>query len=197
MGRLSQNQKLKTIKIRGKDYVMVHQRILAFNEQFPNGKITTKILQSLDNGGVLVQAKVYPDASDELRFFVGHSASNPKKLVEKENPIEVAETSAVGRALAMMGIGILDGIASAEEVSVANRPSLNRTMQKSEKQRVVDWINEAKDLKTLQKAKKMMKKYPDISKIYETKEKKLKEKEKIGTVEISDKETEKLAKLIN
>ncbi len=38
------------------------------------------------------------------------------KAIEKASPYEVAETSAIGRALGFAGFGIADGIASADEM---------------------------------------------------------------------------------
>jgi hypothetical protein len=50
--------------------------------------------------------------------FTGISAVDPEstKMIERHNPYEVAETSAVGRALGFAGYGLLESVASAEEV---------------------------------------------------------------------------------
>ena len=106
---------LPTIDIHGKQYVMVKDRIIAFNEMYEAGSITADVV-SAEGGVVVIKATVTPDTSKPERVFTGISASNPTKAIEKVSPYEVAETSAVGRALAMMGIGIVDGVASGDEI---------------------------------------------------------------------------------
>jgi len=107
----------KAISIRGKDYVQVKDRINYFNENYPNGSIQTTLVS--DNEKVVFRAKVTPDCDKLDRYFTGTSASNPSKTIEAQVPHEVAETSAVGRALAMMGIGVIDSVASADEMRKA------------------------------------------------------------------------------
>ena len=111
------SSKKKAIKIKGKDYVMVRDRIIEFNAEFPKGCIETEIIS--DNERVVIKATVTPDIEVPDRVFTGISGSNPMKNIEKQSPYEVAETSAVGRALAMMGIGVMDSIASADEMNKA------------------------------------------------------------------------------
>jgi hypothetical protein len=114
---MTKSLKEKAINIRGKMYVQVKDRVLYFNETYPNGKIETSIVATPDTDQrVVMLAKVTPDVENPDRYFTGISASNPSKTIEAQVPHEVAETSAVGRALAMMGIGVLDAIASADEI---------------------------------------------------------------------------------
>ena len=97
--------KLKTISIRGKEYVMVKDRILAFNEKYPKGSITTELHE--DGSKIVFKAIVSPDATQlPIRTFTGHSEAirGQSEGITGQSPVEVAETSAVGRALAMMGI---------------------------------------------------------------------------------------------
>lgn len=108
--------KSKAINIKGKSYVQVKDRVTYFNDTFPNGSIRTKIL-SENNQKIVVMAKIIPDVTNPTRYFTGISASNPDKSIEKMSPYEVAETSAVGRAMALLGIGIIDSIASADEMN--------------------------------------------------------------------------------
>lgn len=104
----------KAISIKGKDYVQVKDRIIYFNEKYPNGSIVTNLISDEDK--VVMKAKVTPDVSSPERYFTGYSASNPSKSIEAQVPHEVAETSAIGRALAMMGIGVIDSVASVDEM---------------------------------------------------------------------------------
>ncbi len=112
---------LKTVSIKGKDYVTVAQRILFFNETYPKGCIISEVNCSDEVGIVRVQAKVYPEGIGMgLRYFTGHAEeSRTSSMVNKTSAVENCETSAVGRALGLMGIGIIDGIASADEVHKA------------------------------------------------------------------------------
>lgn len=117
----NETNQLPTINIKGKEYVLVKDRIAYFNEKYTNGAIETEIV-SYENGHVIVKATVYPDGhgQDHQRFFVGHSqAKEGDGTVNKAAALENAETSAVGRALAMMGIGVIESVASADELRKA------------------------------------------------------------------------------
>lgn len=110
--------RVKTIKIRGKDYVEVSERIRYFNENFPSGSITTYI--DYHENFVRCKAIVHPDNNNPERSFTGHAEEDRTQgMINKTSAVENCETSAVGRALAMMGIGIVGGVASAEEVQGA------------------------------------------------------------------------------
>ena len=136
-------KKLPTISIKGKDYVMVKDRILAFNELYPKGRIITEIIKN-DELSVVCKARVYPDVSNLDRAFTGHSEAYRGNGQMGQVPVEVAETSAVGRALAMMGIGIVDSIASADEIKKANGLIENaRTGQPSS---VIDYQDVAENM---------------------------------------------------
>lgn len=110
----------KAIKIKGKDYVLVSDRILFFNDNYPGGKITTNLLSELGSDRVVFKSWAFPDAKDESRVFTGHSQARwGEGPVNETSALENAETSSVGRALAMMGIGVLDSVASVDEMNKA------------------------------------------------------------------------------
>jgi hypothetical protein len=116
--------KSKAVNIKGKDYVLVSDRIIFFNNQYENGSIQTKILSDINDKKVLIKAFVYPDISNKERVFIGHAQEVwGEGYINKTSAIENAETSAVGRALAMMGIGVIDSIASIDEVQKAENRS--------------------------------------------------------------------------
>lgn len=107
--------KLQTMKIKGKDYVQVHERVRYFNDTFENGFITTEV--SYEENFVRCKATVIPDSKEPSRCFTGHCEEDRSQgMVNKTNATENAETGAVGRALGFMGIGIIASIASADEV---------------------------------------------------------------------------------
>ncbi len=110
----------KAISIQGKDYVLVSDRIIFFNEVYSNGSITTDLLSPYDSELVVVKATVTPDISNPDRKYTGYSQAKwGAGFINKTSALENAETSAVGRALAMMGIGVIDSIASVDEVQKA------------------------------------------------------------------------------
>ena len=116
MNRADINKRLKRTNIKGKDYIEVNQRILAFWELYPNGRITTELLAD-DGKRCTFKATVYD--GDNL-LATGHSFEfQGAGMVNKTSYVENCETSAVGRALGMLGIGVTESIASAEEVQAA------------------------------------------------------------------------------
>lgn len=111
------NKEIKTTNIKGKDYAEVNQRIKVFRMLFPNGSISTSI-ESLENGVVVMKAVV----KDEEDHVLGTGYAYEKEsssFINKTSYIENCETSAVGRALGMLGIGIDTSVASYEEVANA------------------------------------------------------------------------------
>lgn len=114
----------KAIDIKGKKYVQVSERVLFFNEEYPNGYIATEILTDLESAYIVIRARATPDAANPLRRFTGHSqATVGDGMVNKTAALENAETSAVGRALALMGIGVIESIASADEMNKTTYPA--------------------------------------------------------------------------
>ena len=110
---------LKTINIKGKEYVMVHERIRAFHELYPKGCILTEVVNQ-NESNILMCCKVYPDSSDFTRCFTGYAfEKNSGGMVNTTSHVENCETSAVGRALGFLGIGVETSIATAEEVGNA------------------------------------------------------------------------------
>ena len=113
------NYKFKTTNIRGKQYVEVNERIKYFRqeEQYKNWTIMSEF-PALDSEQCVCKATI-ADASGRV-IATGHAhevqgASN----INKTSYVENCETSAIGRALAMLGIGIDTSIASANEVEEA------------------------------------------------------------------------------
>lgn len=120
---MTKDLKSKAISIKGKDYVQVKDRIIFFNENYPNGAIVTELLSDPTANMVVVRATVTPDISIVERRFTGHSQArwdDKSSMVNSSSAMENAETSAVGRALALMGIGVIDSIASSDEIHKAN-----------------------------------------------------------------------------
>jgi len=140
--------KEKAVDIHGKKYVLVADRILAFNEMYPNGAIQTELIK-FDDKIVIVKAIVYPDVSNPQRFFTGYSQAKwGDGYINKTSALENAETSAVGRALAMLGIGIIDSIASVDEVKKAE-PITRQAIDEQRKQEIREQVKKIIKMKNI------------------------------------------------
>ena len=113
------NYKFKTTNIRGKQYVEVNERIKFFRqeEQYKHWSLITEF-PVLDSEQCVCKASI---ADTEHRIIAtGHAHEvQGSSNINKTSYVENCETSAIGRALAMLGIGIDTSIASANEVSEA------------------------------------------------------------------------------
>lgn len=101
------------------NYTTVNERILQFHDRYPNGVISThpaKIVELAQHAFISVIAEVYmtPDAPPVLaeawETFPG------KTPYTRDSEMMNAATSAIGRALMQLGIGIDKSGASREEV---------------------------------------------------------------------------------
>lgn len=117
--------KERAIQIKGKDYVCVSDRIIYFNENYPEGCIESKIIEHEKGGQIVIKTYIRPEGYGEnKRVFTGYSQEiEGEGYINKTSALENAETSAVGRALAMMGIGVIDSIASMDEINKATNRS--------------------------------------------------------------------------
>lgn len=117
---------LRTISIKGKEYVEVKERILylANQEEF-DYSILTDYDYFEDRKMWVVRAKliIYKDGKKFIYTGLAQEVeSDDYRQVNYTAALENAETSAVGRACAMAGIGVIEGIASADEIQKsANR----------------------------------------------------------------------------
>jgi len=111
------NENINTVKIKGKDYAMVHERIKALRQHIPNACITTEIVYQ-EGDVVIIKAMV---ADEDGRILgTGHAEETKGRGdINRTSYIENCETSAVGRALGMCGIGIDQSFATADEVATA------------------------------------------------------------------------------
>lgn len=115
------------VKIHGKEYMTVAKRLeIALDDKALEG-IETDVL-SFDP--VVVRAKV----TIRGKVYTGISAVSldTSRYIDKQNPYEVAETSAVGRALGFAGFGLIESVASADEMVRAIATRADATVAESE-----------------------------------------------------------------
>jgi len=113
------NYKFKTTNIRGKQYVEVNERIKFFRQEdeYKNWTLSTEFT-AMDSDMCVCKA-IVADPSQRI-IASGHAhEERSSSHINKTSYVENCETSAIGRALAMMGIGVDTSIASANEVSDA------------------------------------------------------------------------------
>ena len=111
------NDIIETTKIEGKDYAMVHERIKALRSELPSATIETDIVH-IDGSQIIIKATV-KDEYDRV-LGTGHAEERQGNgNINQTSYVENCETSAVGRALGMCGIGIDKSFASADEVANA------------------------------------------------------------------------------
>lgn len=131
---LKANANLPTIDItqegKTKKYVMVKDRVKAFRQNFDGWSLRTMI-ESIDDTQVIFSARVYAADGELIATGYAHEVAGASD-VNRTSHIENCETSAIGRALANLGIGIDDSYGSADEVVNAQntQDSLDKPVSK-------------------------------------------------------------------
>ncbi len=131
---------MKTINIKGKEYVTVNERLKEFRNNFKDYSLVTEIVE-LGTDFATVKAAIIDNngvtrATGLAREVVAKSPINKYAFLEN------CETSAMGRALGNFGIGIDDAICTAEELLVK--------MSQEEKPEKSDFAKEAAAAKAAQ-----------------------------------------------
>jgi len=111
---------LETVELQHKGkkskYVLIKTRLQYFRKHFENGSITTEILH-FDKNTVMMKASVFINGQ-LVSTGIAHEDKDAG-YVNKTSFVEVCETSAVGRALGILGIGISESVATYDEVRSA------------------------------------------------------------------------------
>jgi len=127
---------LKTVNIKGKEYVEVSTRIKYFREHFKWYALTCNI-EKLEEKFVLIRAEVKDEndrlVSDWYAYEIYWSTN-----VNKTSYIENAETSAKGRALWNFGIWVDKSVASADEVINALDTQQQELVEKPTEEMITD-----------------------------------------------------------
>lgn len=108
------------------DYETVDQRIHKFWDAHPQGRITTALIGDVIDGRYIFRADIYRDASDTEPAAVGWAEElQDASPVNKTHPLENCETSAIGRALANLGLSKQGARPSQEEMTKPIRQTVN------------------------------------------------------------------------
>ncbi len=104
---------LPLTNLKGKDYLMIAYRIQWMNEDITNFDISTDFLK-LEEDYTVARAKVtlFDEAGKPLKSA---TATKRETKADFSDHTEKAETSAVGRALAMLGFGTQFAISDLDE----------------------------------------------------------------------------------
>ena len=109
---------METISIHGKQYVTVNERVKYFRQNFKEWSLSTEIIQA-DDKMAIIKCVILNESG--LLVSTGHAFEVvTSKGINATSHLENCETSAVGRALGFLGIGIDAGIASLDEILTAS-----------------------------------------------------------------------------
>ena len=147
---------MKTINIKGKEYITVNERLIYFRNQanFKGWQIIETIVSIDDKEGVF-KVSLFNDKGHEIASAHAQEYRD-SSYINKTSFVENGFTSALGRALGYLGIGIDTSIASADEVKNAVSNQKQATAEDNRK-----WLTEAQLNATLKatedQAQKVMK----------------------------------------
>jgi len=112
---------MKTVNIKGKEYVEVSQRILFLADEYKGKYSIVTSYDFIESRNMwIVKATLTIIGENNELTYTGHAQEIiDDGYINKTSALENCETSAVGRACAMAGIGIVDGIASVDEINKA------------------------------------------------------------------------------
>lgn len=123
---------METMKIKGKDYVPVNERLKEFRKLFKDYSLTSEIIELTPE--VCTIKAVITDDKGVVRAtgLAQELRNNAMSLVNKTSYVENCETSAWGRALGNFGIGIDSAICTADELLMAmNAQQADKPKEKS------------------------------------------------------------------
>ena len=161
---------MKTVNIKGKDYVEVNERIKFFRANYKDWSLESELVSN-ENGVCVIKAIIKnPDGVVKATGYAYEKENST--FINKTSYIENCETSAWGRALGNLGIGIDTSIASAEEVQNAienqepkEKPKLPQSLDEYKKD--MEIISTIEDLKAYGSGiKQLINTNKELNKIY-------------------------------
>ena len=124
-------KELKSINIKGKQYVEVNERLRYFRENFKDWSLESEVVEKTNTS---IKA-IIKDAEGRTRATGLAEEVKGSTFINKTSYVENCETSAWGRALGNLGIGIETSVASYEEVANAIKQQDQKTKKTLTKQR--------------------------------------------------------------
>lgn len=139
---MKRTEALKTVNIKGKQYTEVSERVLFLANNF-DYEISTDY-QFFENQNMwVVKATLTIYEDDKKRVYTGTAQEIiGDGYINKTSALENCETSAVGRACANAGVGVVDSIASADEINKAKaRENYNAQTNSNGVTQELKWLN--------------------------------------------------------
>lgn len=136
---------MKTVNIKGKEYVEVVERLKEFrlNPKYEDYRLNTEIL-SLTEDKVVMKATIFDAQLQVVSSGIAYEKEG-SSFINKTSYIENCETSAIGRALGNLGIGIDTSVASYEEVANAIKQQQSKPSHEEMKQKLLDFEKPLED----------------------------------------------------
>jgi len=133
---------IPTINLKGKQYTEVKDRVMFFRmeEAFKGYYFTTEPISITDENATFV-CKVFNPNGVVVATGTSYERAS-QGPVNKKDHVENAETSAVGRALGFLGIGIVGGIATVENMKDA--PMIEEWINEAQRQELAKLIQDSK-----------------------------------------------------
>ena len=141
---------MKAINIKGKEYITVNERLKHFRSSadFKGWSITESIESLTEKEGIF---KVVIKNSNGVEMVSAHAQEyRDSSYINKTSFVENGFTSALGRALGYLGIGIDTSMPSAQEMQNAIHNQENPKKEKDNR----PWLNETQLRSTLTGTKK-------------------------------------------
>lgn len=139
---MKRTEKLKTVNIKGKQYTEVSERILFLANNFDYEIVTDYTFFENQNMWV-VKATLKIHEENKTYTYTGVAQEIiGEGYINKTSALENCETSAVGRACAMAGIGVVESVASVDEISKAKaRENYNTAKNSNGTVTELKWLN--------------------------------------------------------
>lgn len=140
---------MKSVNIKGKEYITVNERLIFFRSQpqYKGWRISEEVVSLDEKEGLFKVTIINPEG---FEMAVAHAQEyRDSSYINKTSFVENGFTSALGRALGYLGIGIDTAIASADEVQTAVNNQLKDDRS---------WLNETQLIATLKGTKEQAEK---------------------------------------
>lgn len=143
--------KLKTVNIKGREYVEVNERLKAFRSlpEYKGYSLESDIYDYDKEKGIITIKAIIRDADGVIKATGYAQEKESSSFINKTSFVENCETSAWGRALGNLGIGIDTSVASAEEVENAINNQTEPTEQIDPDTDIIQGLIACTDLRNL------------------------------------------------